>query len=378
MIQQLTDSPLFRRLKATDMASDDGSKGSRFTIYDYREKMRDPEFVRKLNAAQREWKKDGWTVSKIYSRADWSTFVPTTFAEFILEGAGYNPVSNQIAASVTPPAGLNFQYREFDLFERAQVIGEGDQFERVKGERRIQEVPFYTIGLRSYQTEEESLDVPIDTMRLELNGMGASMSLEQDLYWIDSLYRATSGTNETTFLNTVQAKRSLTINMLLAVLTYMKSPFDVNNDDLTLSNDFEEVEGLQRLGKFRPTDIILGGKSWFDLLSIANLQNQHIWTNSRILDSGSLEVPLLGVTFHVSNMGRLSEADGRTWLPSDDIYIVDRNQGGGGTLGVRQPLQIREWETPQYRTMDWHIYTRLGFVVQNRRALIRLKALDSS
>ena len=273
---------------------------------------------------------------------------------------------------------MNFQFRYFDLFERAQVIGEGDQFERVKGERTVQEVEFHTIGLRSYQTEEENLDVPIDTMRLELNGMGASMSLEQDLYWIDSLFKATSGSNATTFFNTVTGKRALTINMLLAVLTFMKSPFALNNEDVTLSNDYEEVEGLQRLGKFQPTDIILGGKKWFELLSIANLQNQHIWTNSRILDTGALEVPLLGVRFHQVNMGSLADADGRTWLPSDDIYIVDRNQGGGGTIGVRQPLQVREWETPQFRTLDYHIYNRLGFVVQNRRALIRLIAPDSS
>ena len=377
-LKSLPEQQIFRRLDAQALKSDDSSKVKRYTKYDFQRDMADLEFVRKLNAAQREWKTNGTTITKIYERSDWTAFVPTTFLEFILEGAGYNPVSNRIASSVTPPAGLNFQFRYFDLFERAQEVGEGDQFERVKGERTVQEMPFHTIGIRSYQTEEESLDVPIDTMRLELNGMGASMSLEQDLYWIDSLYQATSGTNATAFLNTVTAKRSLTINMLLAVITFMKSPFDLNNDDVTLSNDYEEVEGLQRLGKFQPTDIILGGRQWYDLLSIANLQQQHIWTNSRILDTGALEVPLLGVRFHVVNMGYLHPDDGRTWIPSDDIYIVDRNQGGGGTIGVRQPLQVREWEEPRYRTMDWHIYTRAGFVVQNRRGLIRLQTPSGS
>lgn len=376
-LQSLPETQLFRKLKSSELKRDD-PKGKKYTKYDFQANMADPEFVRKLNQAQREWKKNGFTVTQIYERSDWTTFVPTTFLEFILEGAGYNPVSNRIAGSVTPPAGLNFQFRYFDLFERAQTVGEGDQFERVKGDKAVQEMPFHTVGIRSYETEEESLDIPIDTMRLELNAMGASMSLEQDLYWMDSLYRATSGANATAFHNTVTAKRSLSINMMLAILTHMKSPFDLSNADVDLVNDFEEVEGLQRLGKYQPTDVILGGRAWFDLLSIANLQQQHIWTNSRILDTGALEVPLLGVRFHVANMGSLAESDGRTWLPSDDIYIVDKNQGGGGTIGVRQPMQVREWEEPKYRTMDWHIYTRLGFVVQNRRALIRLISPSSS
>ena len=308
-----------------------------------------------------------------------------THSEFVIEGAGYQSVSQNLATEITPPKGFQFAFKEFDMFPRAQTIGEGDEFTREKGSTRLQFVPFHTIGLRSYATEEEVMDTPLDTQRLELNAIGASISLERDLFWMDSLYNATSGSNLTTFNNSVTLNPATSSNpdigvvdvgVLLAVITYMKSPFNLTSTKIDLANTFAEVEGLQRLGKFRPTDVVVSGATMHRILSTVELQSQNFWKNSQILDTGELRVPLLGVSFWVANVGYFAD-DGRTWIDSDDVYVIDRNMGGGGTIGVRQPLTLRNWETPQFRTMDFHVYTRLGFAVQNRRAIMRIESPGS-
>ena len=64
--------------------------------------------------------------------------------------------------------------------------------------------------------------------------------------------------------------------------------------------------------------------------------------------------------------------DPDSWSSDDAMYFIDRNNLGGGTIGVRQALTVRDWPNPAFRTSDFMIYTRLGFAVQNRRALVRV------
>ena len=353
-------------------------------VHDYTEEdflimMNDESKRREYEQAKLNWKTKSTTLRKIYAESDtWSSFVPTTFLDGVLEHTTYQSVAQNIAARIDIPQGLIFQYREFEHFQRAQHAAEGTEFERKRGSRRTQQVDIHTLGVRSYVTEDETLDLPFSVLDLETRIMGSSIALEQDLLWIDSLHDATSGDNATTFHNNLQAS-DVDIEMLLGIITWFFSPFDKNLTSINLTNPFdggtnaEETEHLMRLGKFRVTDIVLPVNRYFDVINNSVLQNQQIWHASRILDSGALEVPLLGARFWKCNCGFFTNSDDPdSWVSDDAIYFIDRNNLGGGTIGVRQPLTVRDWPNPAFRTSDFMLFTRLGFAVQNRRALVRV------
>lgn len=328
---------------------------------------------------------DGLTPRRLFERNDWADFVPTVFLDGILEHVSYQSTASQLANNVSVDTGLTFKYREFEHYQRAQRGAENTEFERRRGSTRLQEVPFHTLGLRSYVTEEEMLDIPFSAMQLELNTMGASIALERDLLWMDSLHTATTGDNATTFHNHLNSSADLDLAGLHAVLTWFNSPFDASLSTITLTNPFEngtdaeQVEGLMRIGKFRPTDVLVNAKMYFSIVNNSFLQSQNIWTNSRILDTGELQVPLLGVAIHKTNTGYFGDVDDPdSWIPTDDIIILDRRMGGAGTINSKQSLQVRNWPTPEFRTEDFMIYERCGFAVQNRRALIRVSNGQSS
>lgn len=350
--------------------------------YSYKHYLRDMNDAKKSAAFESmkvEADIEGMSVRRLYERNDWAEFVPTVFMDAVLENTSYQSTASQLATTVTVPSGLTYVYREFENFQRAQRGGENTEFERKKGTRRTQETALHTLGARSYVTEEEILDIPIDSMRLELNAMGASLALERDNLWMDSLYRATSGTNADTFGNELTAKSTLDVEGLHAVLTWFASPFATETTTIDLTNPFAtgkeatKVEGLMRNGKFRASDVLVSPKQYWSIVNNEDLKKSYIWANSRILDTGELQVPLLGVNIWKTNVGYYTDVnDADSWVATDDVIICDRRMGGTGTIGTRQPLQVRQWEMPSFRTQDFQIFERVGFAVQNRRALIRV------
>jgi len=357
-----------------------GDTQRKFSSADYLRMMNDPKKRAEYANVKLAVQHDGLTPKRMNSAKEWADFVPTVYLEPILENVSYQSTASQLANNVSIDTGLTFKYREFEHFQRAQRGAENTEFERRKGSRRLQEVPFHTLGLRSFVTEEEMLDIPFSSMQLELNTMGASIALERDLLWMDSLHTATSSANATTFHNLLSSKAPLDLEGLHAVLTWFTSPFEKSMQTIDLDDPFvggenaEQVEGLMRLGKFRPTDVVLNAKSYFSVVNNSFLQSQNIWTNSKILDTGELQVPLLGVNLWKANIGYFADVDDPdSWIPSDDIYVIDRRMGGGGTINSKQPLQVRNWTKPEFRTEDFMIFERVGFAVQNRRALVRIQ-----
>ncbi len=351
-----------------------------YNIHHYLRDQNDPTKRASFETASLEWQAEGATVRRLYERNEWSEFVPTVFLSGILEHTEYASTASQLASTVTVPSGLTFVYREFEHYQRAQRGAENTEFERKKGLRRTQQVALHTLGARTYATEEELLDLPVDALRLELQTMGASIALERDLLWMDALYAATSGSNSATFHNSIVVNDYLSVEDLHLVLTWFTSPFDAESStgNVTVTNPFSgseaaEVEGLMRLGLFRPTDVLVSPRQYWQIVNNATLQAQNIWTNSRILDTGELQVPLLGVNIWKTNIGHFTDPDDAdSWVATDDVYVLDRRRGGGGTIGVRQPLQVRNWDTPALRTQDAMIFERVGFAVQNRKSLIRI------
>jgi len=370
------ETETFGRLEHDYQPSD---SNKRYTAGDYLRTMNDAKKRAEFANIKLAIKHDALTPNKMFAAKDWTEFIPTVYLDGILEHVSYQSTASQLANNISVDTGLTFKYREFEHFQRAQRGAENTEFERRKGSRRLQEVPFHTLGLRSYVTEEEMLDIPFSAMQLELNTMGASIALERDLLWMDSLHTATDGTNATTFHNRLTSNAALDLEGLHGVLTWFASPFAESLTTITLENPFEtgtnaeEVEGLMRLGKFRPTDVIVNAKMYFSIVNNSFLQSQNIWTNSRILDTGELQVPLLGVNIWKSNVGYFADVDDPdSWVPTDDIYVLDRRMGGGGTINSRQPLQVRNWTKPEFRTEDFMIFERVGFAVQNRRALVKI------
>ncbi len=364
----------FQRL---DWNSDPTPSNHVFSTDDYLRLMNDPKKREQYDQCKARVASDHLSPQRMYNTAEFADFVPVQFLEPILEHVSYASVAGNIANQVSVNTGLTFKYREFENFQRAQRGGENTEFERKRGSRRLNEVPFYTNGLRSYVTEEEKLDLGFDAMRLELNTMAASIALERDLLWMDSLHRATSGSNATTFNNALQTSDELDLQGLHGVITWMTQPFAAATSSIELTNPFtsstEQIEHLQRLGKFKTTDVILNTKAYWNIIKNTTLQNQQIWSNSRILDTGELQVPLLGVRIWKANIGYFTDADDvNSWIDTDDIFFVDRNAGGGGTINAKQPLQVRNWFDNPARVEDFMVFERVGFAVQNRRALIRV------
>lgn len=375
-----SDLELFRMMDRTD--SPQTTNDSRqYTSYDFVKMMNDPNKKREYERAKYEWLNTPTTIKRIYGESNqWSSFVPTVFLDGILEDTSYRAISDTIASQVDVPQGLEFFYRSFEDFGRAQHVSEGGELTRRKGLRRRQSVPIHTIGVRSSVTMEEQLDLPFSVMELESRTIASSISLERDLLWIDSLNDATTGQNAIDFNNSLTAS-DMDLETLLAVINWFFSPFDKSLDNITLSNPFDDsgttsaagVEGLMRLGKFRVTDIVMPANRYFDIINNTVLQSQNIWTNSTILDTGALSVPLLGANIWRANIGSFSNADDPgSFTTSDELYFIDRNQLGGGTIGVRQPLTVMDWPSPEVRSTDFQIFTRLGFAVQNRRAIVRV------
>ena len=370
-------SNLFSNL---DRSADLADSKRAYNRHHFLRDMNDAKKRAKYDTARLDMQSEGATVRRVYERADWAEFVPTMFLEPLLENTTYTSTSGQLADSITVPSGLTFVYKEFENFQRAQRGGENTEFERRKGKRATQEVALHTLGARSYVTEEEMLDIPVDSMQLELRTMGAALGLERDLLWMDSLYRATSGANSVTYNNNLVSKAALDFEGLFAVITWFTSPFAKDLTTITLSNPWDtteeakQVEGLMKLGKFRVTDVLMGAESYFNIVNNTTLQAQYVWNSSKILDTGQLNVPLLGCNFHKVNMGYFADPDDpESWIDTDDIIFCDRRMGGCGTIGVRQPLQVRQWDMPSFRTQDFQIFERVGFAVQNRRGLVRVR-----
>lgn len=368
---------IFERMATTDEPAETCQRC--YTKYQFLRMMNDPQKRTNYEQLKLAIASDGLTPKRVYEAKEWGEFVPTVYLDAILENTAYQSVSGQLANNVSIDTGLTFKYREFEHFQRAQRAAENTEFQRAKGKRRLQETAFHTLGLRSYITEEEMSDIPFSAMQLELNTMGAAIALERDLLWMDSLYQATSGTNATTFHNQLTSKADLDLEGLHGVLTWFVSPFTESLTTIDLTNPFEsgtaadQTEGLMRLGKFRPTDVLVSPRIYFSIVNDSVLQQQYVWNNSRILDTGELQVPLLGVNFWKVNMGFFSDPDNPdSWIPTDDIIIIDRRIGGGGTVNSKQPLQVRNWTSPEFRVEDFCIYERVGFAVQNRRALVRV------
>lgn len=373
----LPTTDIFQRMATMDEPSETCPR--KYTQYDFLRAMNDPAKKRTYEQVKLAVASDQLTPKRLYERQEWAEFVPTVYLDAILENTAYQSVSGQLATNVSIDTGLTFKYREFEHFQRAQRGAENTEFQRTKGSRRLQETAFHTLGLRSYITEEEMSDIPFSAMQLELNTMGAAIALERDLLWMDSLYRATSGTNATTFHNQLTSKADLDLEGLHGVLTWFVSPFTESLTTIDLTNPFEsgtaanQTEGLMRLGKFRPTDVLVSPRLYFSIVNTSVLQQQYVWNNSRILDTGELQVPLLGVNIHKVNMGLFTDPDDPdSWTASDDIIVIDRRMGGGGTVNSKQPLQVRNWTSPEFRVEDFMIYERVGFAVQNRRALVRV------
>lgn len=355
-----------------DFAANQTSSTRTYNRHHFLQLMNDDKRRAQYQNIQLTAKAEGMTVTRLYEKQEWADFVAPTFLDPVLENTSYTSVAENVASSITVGQGLKFIYREFENFQRAQRGAENTEFERKRGTKRLQEVELHTLGARSYITEEELADIPVDAMQMELRTMGASIALERDLLWVDSLHRATSGDNASTFGNVITVNGSLDVETLHLCMQYFQSPF--NTDRVTPFADVsEDTERLMRIGKFRATDCFVSPAMYWTIVNTDYLKAQHIWQGSRILDTGELNVPLLGMNIHKTNIGYFENAnDPDSWIATNDVYICDRRQGGTGTIGVRQPLQVRNWEQPSFRTQDFMIFERVGFAVQNRRALIRI------
>ena len=204
-------------------------------------------------------------------------------------------------------------------------------------------VAFHTIGDAFFVSEEERLDTPFDVSARESRAIAANMALERDLRIVDAWYKATSGDNATDFQNVFTIPAGVwensddAIKVLLALTIWINSPFELTDTDLglTLTTTMPggELEQLQRIGKYRVTDVVLGGAKYYALTTNDKLWNKNYFEGARILDNGALQIPLLGLNIHRANIGYLSPTN--DWTADDSVYLIDRPNGGGGVIAER-------------------------------------------
>ena len=108
-----SEGKLFRLMDRDNVPSS-SSDTHDYTEEDFLILMNDDSKRREYESAKLSWKTKSTTLRKIYAESDtWSSFVPTTFLEGILEHTTYQSVPQNIAARIDIPQGLIFQYREF-------------------------------------------------------------------------------------------------------------------------------------------------------------------------------------------------------------------------------------------------------------------------
>lgn len=353
-----------------------------FTRYQVLDVLRDAGRTNQLRAAQSNWRANRLAPRRIYETAEWSDFVPVTYLEPVVEHVGYNSIATQLASTIGAPPGQFYYWKEFDRYDagRPQQVAESQGFELKKGDLTRSPFPYVTIGDGFGTTDEELLDTPLDITSMHTRAIAAGIALERDLRMVNAWYLATSGQNAIDFSNviTVQAGQWETadkaIEILLALTIWYNSPFELDASELgmALSTTFPggELEQLQRIGKGRITDIVMNGERYYQLVRNKTLWNKQYFEGARILDSGALSVPILGVNIWRANIGTLDNTN--NWTADDSIYLIDRPNAGGGTIIEKQPLTIRNWPNPEFRRQATVIYERVGFVVQNRRAIYRL------
>jgi len=366
----------------------------KFTEYDYVEKYQDEAKSAEFRNLRRQWRNQGTTLENVaaYTTCDNPTYhatitqeavgrsadlvnagwVPDVFFAQILEGAQYLQVGRQFANVYNAPEGQpHIIYREFDRFTRPQIVGEDDEFKSRKGERKTQTLDFVTIGDRVNFTWQTLKDFPIDQTGLELRAIGASIALEEDRFVVNALHNATSGNNATTYHNTTTYEATGNYLPFVELMRYkarMAAPTETSHPGM----DDQTRDTLLNL--YNANILIVPPSIYEDIVTNYLTMDQAFWRNSKILDDGSIETAF-GMKIYRMNTGYMDEQ--YEWYSTDDVYFVDSRLGGVDMV-FKEPLQLVDWPTNEYRRQNMMVYERMNAIVRNRRSIFRLSVVRAS
>lgn len=295
-----------------------------------------------------------------------ANWVPDLFFQQVLEGTQYLQVGRTIGNVYNAPEGQpQLTYREFDRFLRPQIVGEDDEFEARKGERKTQTLDFVTIGDRVTFTWQSLKDFSVDQTGQELRAIGASIALEEDKFTVNALYNATSGTNATSFFNTTTYSAVGNYLPFAEIMRYkarMAAPTTKSHPDM------DEQTRLTLLNLYNANVLLVPPEVYEDIVTNYLVMDQTFWRNSTILDNGAIQTAF-GMTIYKVNTGYFDEQ--YEWYPTRDVYFIDTRMGGVDIV-FKEPLQLVDWPTNEYRRQNMMVYERMNAIVRNRRSVFRL------
>ena len=360
----------------------------RFTEYDFQEKFQDEAKSAEFRNLRRKWRNQGTTydnlvmttndnptyhatvttseaVTRTADLVD-ANWVPDVFFQQILEGTQYLQIGRTIANVYNAPPGQpQLIYREFDRFLRAQIVGEDDEFEARKGSYKTQSLDFVTIGDRVGFTWQALKDHSIDQTGLELRAIGASIALEEDKFVVNALYNATTGQNATDFHNTTTYSAVGNYLPFAEIMRYkarMAAPSTESHPDM------DEQTRMTLLNLYNANVLLVPPEVYEDIVTNYLTMDQTFWRNSTILDSGAIKTAF-GLTIYKVNTGYFDAQ--YEWYPTTDVYFVDTRMGGVDMV-FKEPLQLVDWPTNEYRRQNMMVYERMNAIVRNRRSIFRL------
>jgi len=359
----------------------------RYSQYDFEERFQDEANSRAFREVRRRIKNTGttWnslitsdpnpkyhatvTTGEAVSRSSDITdanWVPDLFFQQVLEGTQYLQVGRTIGNVYNAPEGQpQLTYREFDRFLRPQIVGEDDELQARKGERKTQTLDFVTIGDRVTFTWQSLKDFSVDQTGQELRAIGASIALEEDKFTVNALYNATSGANATSFFNTTTYSAVGDYLPFAEIMRYkarMAAPTTESHPDM------DEQTRLTLLNLYNANVLLVPPEVYEDIVTNYLVMDQTFWRNSTILDNGAIQTAF-GMTIYKVNTGYFD--DQYEWYPTRDVYFIDTRMGGVDIV-FKEPLQLVDWPTNEYRRQNMMVYERMNAIVRNRRSVFRL------
>lgn len=376
---------------------------NRYTEHDFQRKMQCPETRQRFENFRRECNWNAVTVGQLFENKlpesmttqeaiqsigdlpaqGWA--IDTIMAD-VLESTTYRSFNKQFANRITAPEGLpRLWYREYSRWELPQIVGETDIFEAPDSERETRYVDFYTIGDKVMRSWQSIKDNALDELQMDTRAIGSMIGLLEDRFAVNALRHATSDlpgvtTNRDMYNNWVDIYG---VNPEIYFASFLRYRANMSGPTAESHPYLNSLIRQALLNQYSANVLLVPASVYADLVSQISwasnntLLSNHFWANSRILDTGGIEV-MGGMTIYRINSGWWENDQPCTdeWTETTDCYLIDTKMGGV-TMADKEPLQLINWADNDRRVDQMVIYERMNAFVRNPRSVYRLTLHDA-
>ena len=310
--------------------------------------------VAKLNETMNALKlSSGSLFREFFSTADGANVVPAQFLAQIVLGATANPLFRAFAPVIPMSVGESVYVRRADDDTAAEIVAEGAEARADVASINKYQFVYRKYAKRPMWSYEALADTPIDLIGISNQLMGAKVTAKEDHMGMCDLYVWSTGSNATTYLNSVDPVGSA---------TYLSNLIDTM---VHLSGDE---------GYYKADTIIMSPAGYKLLLKDANLPSAAYWGEKTFIQTGELS-RILGCNIYVRDIKKY-DTDGVTPVQdTGSTYVLD-SRFAVATL-ERQPLTIDNWNVQSRQMTNANIWQRSVLGVLQPKAYRILTAKTS-